>query len=246
MHLQKWCTLWIWCLIAFHGSVGLHIMNVNSAVPQPEECDVHNLKICRRQYWFVLLLDALHMNGAGGMSLSPTYLASGRIIPGMIHLMMFSVAALHEVRLAVCMWLCTGRKWFTSCRLFSVSKMSSLYKSQSRLHEQVWWRNEFCKGSPGEWYVGKFVPSKTIVLHRYKLMCILYTDELLSIQWWWKIVWLHLEGRLSALWTQKIQWCAWRICLGCRMPQSPPRDVGLYALGLDACLYRGKLKWNEA
>jgi hypothetical protein len=95
---------------------------------------------------------------------------------GMIHLMMISVAALHEMWLAVCMWLCTGRKWFASCRLFSVSKMSSLYKSQSRLHEQVWWRNEFCKGSPGEWYTGKFVQSKTIVL------------------WWWKIVWLHLEG----------------------------------------------------
>jgi len=52
-------------------------------------------------------------------------------------------------------------------------------------------------------------------------------------------------GMLSAVWTQKIQWCAWRICLGCRMPQSPPRDVGLYPLGLDVCLYRGKLKWNE-
>jgi len=77
---------------------------------------------------------------------------------------------------------------------FSVSKMSSLYKSQSMLHEQVWWRNEFCKGSPGEWYTGKIVQSKTIVLHRYNLMCVLYTDELLSIQWWWKIVWLHLEG----------------------------------------------------
>jgi hypothetical protein len=113
---------------------------------------------------------------------------------GMTHLMMFSVAALHERRLTICMWLCTGRKWFTYCRLFSVSKMSSLYKSQSRLHEQVWWRNEFCKGSPGEWYTGKFVQSKTIVLHRYNLMCVLYTDELLSIQWWWKIVWLHLEG----------------------------------------------------
>jgi len=57
---------------------------------------------------------------------------------------MISVAALHEMRLAVCGCALEGNDSHL------VSKMSSLYKSQSRLHEQVWWRNEFCKGSPGE------------------------------------------------------------------------------------------------
>ncbi len=56
-----------------------------------------------------MLLDALHMDGTGGVSLSLTYLASERISQGMIHLLMLSVAALHEMKLTVCMWLCTGR-----------------------------------------------------------------------------------------------------------------------------------------
>jgi hypothetical protein len=165
---------------------------------------------------------------------------------GMIHLLMLSVPAVHEMRLTVCMWLCTGRKWFTSFRLFSISKCLYCIKSQSRLHEQVWWRNEFCKGSLGEWYTGKFVQSKTIVLHRYNLMCVLYTRWTPFNPVMMENCLASFGGRRSAVWTQKIQWCAWRICLGCRMPESPPRVVGLYALGLDVCLYRGKLKWNEA
>ncbi len=49
----------------------------------------------------------LHMDGTGGASLSLTYLASERIIPGYECVVMLSVAVLHSSTLALSICLCT-------------------------------------------------------------------------------------------------------------------------------------------
>ncbi len=122
MHLQKSHIVGLVSNRAFHGSVGLCIMNVNSVVPQPEECDVHNLKICRRRTdLYCCLMHCIWMEQVACHSHLHIWHLKG-LSQCMIHLLMLSVAALHEMKLTVCMWLCTGRTWFTSCRLFSVSK----------------------------------------------------------------------------------------------------------------------------
>jgi len=120
MHLQKWCTSWVWCLIAFHGSIGLRIMNVNSAVPRPEECDVDKFAGDGTDS-YCCFMHCVWMEQVGCHSHLHIWHLKG-LSQGMIHLLMLSVAAVHEMRPTVCMWLRTGRKWFTSCRLFSVSK----------------------------------------------------------------------------------------------------------------------------